>query len=57
MNAVFGVWLIISPWLLGFSDLFAAMLNTVIVGAAVLILAVWALGTDKDIGGWWSPAH
>ena len=57
VNAVFGVWLILSPWLLGFSDLFAAMLNAVIVGAAVLILAVWALGTDKDIGGWWSPAH
>jgi hypothetical protein len=57
VNAILGVWLIVSPWLLGFSDLFAAMLNAVIVGAAVLILAVWALGTDKDIGGWWSPAH
>jgi hypothetical protein len=33
------------------------MLNAVIVGVVVLALAIWALGTDKDIGGWWSPAH
>jgi hypothetical protein len=52
-----GAWTLISPWVLGFSGLFAAMLNAVIVGAAVLLLAIWTLGTDKDIGGWWSPAH
>jgi uncharacterized membrane protein len=54
-NAVFGAWLVISPWVLGFSGV--AMLNAVIVGALVLALALWALGTDKDIGCWWSPAH
>jgi hypothetical protein len=32
------------------------MWNAVIVGAAVAVLAIRALGTDKDIGGWWSPA-
>jgi hypothetical protein len=48
--------LIISPWVLGFSGMAAAMWNAVIVGAVVGILALWALGTDKDIGGWWSPA-
>lgn len=56
-SVVFGIWLVISPWILGFSDLFAAMLNAVIVGAVVAALAFWALATDKDIGGWWSPAH
>jgi len=55
-NVVFGVWLVISPWILGFSGLGAAMWNAVIVGAVVAVLALWALGTDKDIGGWWSPA-
>jgi hypothetical protein len=54
-NAVFGAWLLVSPWVLGFSGV--AMLNAVIVGVLVLALALWALGTDKDIGGWWSPAH
>jgi hypothetical protein len=56
-NAVFGAWMVISPWVLGFSGSFAAMLNAVIVGVVVFALAIWALGTDKDIGGWWSPAH
>lgn len=56
-NAVFGAWLIASPWLLGFMSMHAVMLNAGIVGAATLVLALWTLGTDKDIGGWWSAAH
>lgn len=55
-NVVLGVWLVISPWVLGFSGLGAAMWNAVIVGIVVAALALWTLGTDKDIGGWWSPA-
>jgi hypothetical protein len=55
-NVAFGIWLVISPWAVGFSGLVAAMWNAVIVGAIVAVLAVWALGTDKDIGGWWRPA-
>lgn len=56
VNLVFGVWLLLSPWVLAFGGLAAAMWNAVIVGAAVAVLALWALATDKDIGGWWSPA-
>ncbi len=56
-NVVLGAWLVVSPWLLGFGSLYAAMVNTVVAGAVVLVLAFWALATDKDIGGWWSPAH
>ena len=56
VNVVLGVWLVISPWVLGFSSLATAMWNAVIVGIVVAVLALWALGTDKDIGGWWSPA-
>ena len=55
-NVVLGVWLAISPWILGFSGLTAAMWNALIVGIVVAVLALWTLGTDKDIGGWWSPA-
>lgn len=57
VNAVLGLWLIVSPWVLGFAGLQAAMANAVIVGAVVAALAIWALGTDRDIGGWFSPAH
>lgn len=55
-NLVLGIWLAISPWVLGFAGLVAAMWNAVIVGLVVAVLALWALGTDKDIGGWWSAA-
>lgn len=51
-----GVWLAISPWVVGFSDIAAATWNAVIVGLAVAVLALWAVGTDRDIGGWWSQA-
>ena len=56
-NVVFGAWLVVSPWVLGFSALQVATLNAVIVGVGVAALAIWALGTDRDIGGWFSPAH
>jgi hypothetical protein len=56
-NMLSGAWLIVSPWVLGFSALSTAMLNAVIVGVVVAALALWALGTDRDIGGWFSPAH
>ena len=55
-NLVLGVWLIISPWVLRFSHTTAAMWDAVIVGILVALLALWAAGTDKDIGGWWSTA-
>ena len=50
-NVVLGVLLVLSPWILGFSGLVAAMWNAVIVGAVVAVLALWALRADKDIGG------
>jgi len=56
-NLLIGAWLIVSPWLLGFGALQVATLNAVVVGVAVTGLALWALGTDRDIGGWFSPAH
>lgn len=56
-SVVLGLWLVVSPWILGFSGLVTAMWNAVIVGVVVAALALWALGTDKDIGGWWSHSH
>ena len=56
VNLAAGIWLLISPWVLGFSGIAMALYNAVIVGVVVAVLALWALGTDKDIGGWWSPA-
>ena len=55
-SVALGAWLVISPWVLGFGIVAGATWNAVIVGLAVAALALWALGTDKDIGGWWTHA-
>lgn len=49
-----GVWLAMSPWLLGFNGTIVAMYNALVVGVIIAALALWTLGTDRDIGGWWS---
>jgi hypothetical protein len=44
LNVLLGIWLFIAPFLLGYSDVAAALWNDIIVGAIVLILAgirVW----------------
>ena len=53
-SVALGLWLVASPWILGFSGVAAAMWSAVIVGLVVAVLALWALGTDREIGGWWS---
>jgi hypothetical protein len=39
-NLVLGVWLILSPWLLGFSGTPAATWNAVVVGVVVALMAL-----------------
>lgn len=46
-----GIWLIASPWVLGFVGVRAAMANALAVGAAVGLLALWVLVTDEDFKG------
>ena len=38
INALFGIWMIISPWVLGFSHLGSATTSAVISGIVVLVL-------------------
>ena len=47
-----GLWLIASPWALGFSTHRTAMLGAVIAGIVVAALALWTLLIDKDYSGW-----
>ena len=42
VNAVLGLWLAISPWILGFQVDVAAMPNAVIVGLALFVVAATA---------------
>lgn len=45
-----GVWLAVSPWVLSYTALETARSNAILVGAAVLVLALWVLFSDKDYG-------
>lgn len=38
INALFGIWLIISPWVLGFSHMSSATVSAVVCGVVVLVL-------------------
>lgn len=42
VNVVLGLWLIVAPFVLGYSGTAAAMWNEVIIGIAVAILGAWS---------------
>lgn len=44
MNAVFGGWLLLSPWLLGYADDGAAGVNSMVAGIVVAIFALLRVG-------------
>ena len=41
LNALVGVWLVASPWVLGFSAVVAATWSVVVLGALVAIASLW----------------
>jgi hypothetical protein len=43
-----GIWLVISPWLLGFSTDRKALLSAVTVGGIVFICTAWAMKSEDD---------
>ena len=42
INVVLGAWLVIAPFVLGYTALVAALWNDIIVGIVVVVLAGWA---------------
>lgn len=51
LNAVIGLWFIVSPWALRVSDQAYVTWSSVIVGIVLVVVSVWAALT-VDIGGW-----
>lgn len=48
VNAVLGLWLILSPWVLLFAGTYAPTVNNILAGLAVVGLATWsALATES----------
>lgn len=52
VEVILGAWLLASPWLLGFAGMQAPLQVALFTGLAVIVLALWVLGTDDEYGGW-----
>jgi len=48
INLVLGVWLIISPWVLGFSIVGRPTQNMVVLGILMIVLPLWAVGRQSQ---------
>lgn len=46
-NVVLGAWLLISPWVLGYSASTGLMWNAVITGALIVLFAGWTLWEEQ----------
>jgi hypothetical protein len=57
VNILLGVALIVSPWVLAFSDQSTPMTNAVVVGIIVTALALWAMLTETSVQKWWHERH
>jgi hypothetical protein len=50
--AGFGFWLIVSPWALGFGQHTPERSNSIVIGALVAALALWAMMVDGNLRKW-----
>lgn len=47
-NLIFGLWILVSPWLLGYWEIASALWNQIIVGVLILLLSLWQLVGKED---------
>jgi len=47
VNLALGIWMIISPWVLRFSDNSAARDDAIVVGVIVALISIWALADSR----------
>jgi len=43
VQLILGLWIFVSPWVLGFSDISTALWSNIIFGVLVAIFALWEL--------------
>jgi hypothetical protein len=48
INILVGIWLLISPWVLGFTATNAALWDDVVLGIAIIVVAAIRLGWAQD---------
>ena len=44
---ILGLWVFVSPWLLGFSDISTALWSNIVAGALIIIFALWEIFASK----------
>ena len=49
VNLLAGLWVAVSSWVDALADRSALMINNVIIGAAVAVLALWELRSDPEL--------
>lgn len=57
INTLIGVWLVISPFVLGFTGVAGVALHTVLIGVMVIAFAVWAMVSDRSLFERWHGGH
>ena len=51
VSLAIGAWLIVSPWVLAYDALQAALWNQIVTGLVVCVLAIWAAASESGFGG------
>jgi hypothetical protein len=57
INTLLGIWLVVSPFVLGFAATTTVALHTVVVGILATAFAVWAMASDKRLYKRWHSGH
>jgi hypothetical protein len=53
LNLGGGLWLVVSPFALGFESHHVAAANAIAVGCFIALLSAWALELDRELGRLW----
>ncbi|GMA52296.1 hypothetical protein GCM10025857_36530 [Alicyclobacillus contaminans] len=48
LSGIIGLWVLISPWVYGFSDNTGGLWNSIVFGVILVILAIWAGYSGKQ---------
>jgi hypothetical protein len=49
LNIALGIWLLVSPWVLGFTSSASLMLNAALAGALIVVFAGWSLMEESAL--------
>lgn len=54
INLILGLWLLVSPWVLGFTSMVTPMWSHIIVGVIIALLALWRALEPADESRVWA---